>query len=168
MVRMLKPLPLRDLQTLRSEFDRCWDWLWASLLEFGPTHSKEQVWDRILEGKAYLWSGQRCVILGEIIDHPIGISSFNYWLQGGNLDELLTMHAGIEQWAIANGCHVALGYGRKGWMRKMAGNWHEVQTLRRKWLKPPPREMMHGTLSPQSGRAAAELETTTAHASEIK
>jgi hypothetical protein len=152
---MLKPLPLCDPQTLRSEFDRCWDWLWASLLEFGPTHSKEQVWDRILEGRAYLWPEQRCVILGEIIYHPIGASSFNYWLQGGQLEQLSTMWAGIEAWAVANGCSAALGSGRRGWVRVMSGDWHELYTVRRKWLT----RGEHDLVLSQSRRAPAKLET---------
>jgi hypothetical protein len=155
---MLKPCSLRDLKTLRSEFDRCWIWLAASLAEFGPpTHSKEQLWDRILIDKAYLWPGQGCVILGEIIDHPIGVSSFNYWLQGGELEELATMWAGVEAWAMSKGCSAALGSGRRGWLRVMPG-WHELYTVRRKWLTL--RRGEHDFLFSQSLRATAELETT--------
>lgn len=155
---MLKPLPLSDLVTLRAEFNRCWDWLWKSLCEFGPTHSKEQVWHRILKNQAYLWPGRRCVILGEIIAHPIGINSFNYWLQGGDenhaLAELLSMHAGIEAWAVANGCNVALGSGRKAWSRVMHGDWHDLYTVRRKQLSQ--------RLPSEPRRIARGLETTPA------
>ena len=166
-VEPLKPYPLADVEALRREFDRCWDWLWAALCEFGPTHGKEQVWNVIIVERAYLWPASRCAILGEILHHPIGVSSFNYWLQGGDLVELLTLHAPIEAWAIAQGCHAALGFGRKGWIRKMAGDWHEVQTLRRKWLKPPPPEVSHARRQDflaQSQRAPAGLETTAARA----
>jgi len=74
------------------------------------------------------------VIVGEIINHPIGLRSFNYWLQGGNIDELLTMHRGIEQWARNRGCHRAIGNGRKGWARVMHGRWEKGPTTRIKWL----------------------------------
>src|SRR5262245_9119280 len=138
---MIKPLPLSDPTRLRSEFDRCWDWLWASLNKFGPTHSKEQVWDRIICGRAFLWAGEHCVIVGEFIDHPIGARSFNYWLQGGAkgqaLEALALMWDGVEAWALANGCSAALGFGRRGWISKMPGDWQELYTVRRKWLEAP-------------------------------
>jgi hypothetical protein len=122
----------------RKEFDRCWPWLWKSLCEFGPTHNKQQVWARICGNKAFLFPFQNCVVLGEFIDHPIGFRSFNYWLQGGNLSELLTRHDEIEAWAQSWGCHRVMGRGRDGWLRAMEGDWHKGPTTRFKWLQQPP------------------------------
>src|SRR5215475_13192202 len=101
----MNPKSVKDVDGLRAEFERCWPWLWASLCEFGPTHNKEQVWRAIITGKAFLFPGKNCVVLGELIDHPIGMRSFNYWLQGGELAELLTLHPAIEEWARVRGCH---------------------------------------------------------------
>lgn len=124
---------------MRREFERCWNWLNASLCHSGcPTHTREQVWFRICNSNAYLWPGENCVILGEIINHPIGLRSFHYWLQGGELDELLTLHPGIEAWALTQNCHRATGRGRKGWLRKMHGDWQEGPVTRTKWLTEPP------------------------------
>lgn len=127
--------PLSDPDKARPEFDRCWPWLWESLCEFGPTHTKEQVWFRIYTQKAFLWPERDCVIVGEIIDWPIGLRDFNYWLQGGELEELLKCHDGIEEWAISKNCQRATGRGRKGWVRVMSGDWKMGTTARVKWLK---------------------------------
>ena len=122
----------------RAEFDRCWPLLWVSLCEFGPTHTKEQVWFRVSNGKAFLWPGRSCAVLGLIIDWPIGLRDFNYWLQGGDLKELLTLHDGIEEWAITRGCHRATGYGREGWAAVQNGPWRKFGAYRMKWLAEPP------------------------------
>ena len=132
--RIHHPASLHDLTSLRGEFDRCWPWLAASLDEFGPTHSKEQVWFRICAGLAFLWPAQHGVILGEFMDYRIGARVFNYWLQGGNLDALLILHPGIEAWAKQRGCRQAVGYGRRGWVRAMHGDWRQGRTERVKWL----------------------------------
>jgi len=122
----------------RPYFEHCWPWLWKSLCEFGPTHNKEQVWSRICDDKAFLFPGEESAVLGEFVDHPIGFRSFNYWLQGGSLDELKTMHGGIEAWAQGRGCHRVMGRGRDGWVRTMEGDWHKGPTTRFKWLTRPP------------------------------
>ena len=126
--------PIGDLTQLRREYERCWPWLWESLCEFGPTHNKEQLWLRLASRKAFLWPGKSCAIVGEIIVYPIGLHCFNYWLQGGQLSELLTLHHGIEAWAKTRGCHQAVGYGRAGWQRVMAGDWRQGRTERTKFL----------------------------------
>ena len=124
---------------MKAEFDRCWPWLWASLCETGaPTHDKIHVWQRIVTGRAFLWPGKASVVLGEFIDHPIGFRSFNYWLQGGDIDELLSRHAEIEEWAVKSGCTQVTGFGRAGWSRVMAGEWRKAPTPRAKWLGAPP------------------------------
>jgi hypothetical protein len=139
---MIEPKSIKDLVALRAEFDRCWPWLWESLCEFGPTHSKEQVWFRIASGKAFLWPGKVSVILGEFIDHPIGYRSFNYWLQGGvqgrSLKELLSMHPGIEAWADSQGCKRVMRSGREGWTQVMEGDWKKGPMPAWKWLGEPP------------------------------
>ncbi len=119
----------------REEFDRCWPWLWASLCASGcPTHGKEDVWQRICTDRAFLWPGKACVVVGQLLDHPIGYRGFHYWLQGGDLDELLTLHPQIEEWAKGKGCVQITGRGREGWTRVMDGEWHKGPTPRFKWL----------------------------------
>jgi hypothetical protein len=130
--------PICELTQLRAEFERCWPWLWSSLCEFGPTHHKEQVWLRLVRSQAFLWSTRYCVIVGEFILYPIGLRAFNYWLQGGSLAELKTLHDGIEAWAKERGAQQARGEGRQGWLRAMTGEWEKGATVRTKWLIRPP------------------------------
>jgi hypothetical protein len=137
----MEPRTLSNLSELRAEFDRCWPWLEKSNKEFGPTHTKEQIWQRIVYGKAFLWPAADAAILGEFIDHPIGIRSFNYWLQGGHLPTLQKMWPGVEDWAIRHGCEWAIGDGREGWTSVMQGDWRRTRVVRRKRLVP--REARH-------------------------
>ena len=77
-------------------------------------------------------------MVGEIIDYPIGLRVFYYWLQGGDIDELKTLWDGIEEWATTRGAHQARGIGRDGWSRAMNGKWRKGPTTRMKWLVEPP------------------------------
>jgi hypothetical protein len=131
-------LPKTDLTEMRVEFERCWPWLWASLCQYGPTHNKEHVWMRLSTGKAFLWPSKQCAIVGELIDYPIGLRAFNYWLQGGKLTELQSMHVGIEAWAIAKGAKLGRGEGRDGWVEAMGPGWQKHATVRIKWLTDDP------------------------------
>jgi|SRR5215475_6512715 len=137
----MEPGSAKNLKGLRAEFERCWPWLWASLCKFGPTHSKEQVWFRICTETAFLWSSEKCAVVGEFIDHPIGFRSFNYWLQGPDLNEVKKLHAGIEAWAGTRGACRIMGVGRDGWARVMDGDWEKGPTTRVKWLSKPPRQV---------------------------
>lgn len=122
------------MSALREEFIRCWPWLEASLQQFFQTHTQEQVWDRIIRGQANLFSRKDAVIVGQIINHPIGVRDFRYWLQGGELSELQAMHPHIETWAREHRCDVATGIGRDGWARAMHGYWQKGPSTRIKWL----------------------------------
>ena len=128
-----------NLVAWRAEFDRCWPWLWAALCSFDcPTHTKEQVWRRLVTGKAFMWPGERSVIIVELVNHPIGYRSCHYWLQGGDLAELKTKHSQIEDWARQTGCAQMTGDGREGWARAMDGDWRKGPSTRSKWLDDPP------------------------------
>lgn len=130
---------MQNLVEWKAEFERCWPWLWGSLCRYGcPTHTKEQVWQRLVTGKAFMWPGKGCVVVGEVVQHPIGYCSFNYWLQGGDIKELKTFHPQIEDWAKQAGCAQVTGGGRDGWVRAMDGDWRKGPTSRMKWLGEPP------------------------------
>jgi hypothetical protein len=113
-----------------AEFERCWPWLEASLNSGGyvhdgqlyPTHSRLDVWNRIVAGRAFLWPGVQCALLTEILNHPTGLRSQNTWLAGGDdLDEIVALMPMIEQWGRRQGCHREVGNGRRGWLRKFTG-----------------------------------------------
>jgi hypothetical protein len=121
----------------RSEFDRVWPWLDASLASFGRTHSKEQVWKLIAEGRAELWPNEHCAIVGKVVRRPIGLREYVVWLQGGELAELLPMHPAIEHSARARNCDRMIAGGRDGWLRVLDG-WEKMGSRRCKWLIEPP------------------------------
>ena len=136
--QMHAPLSISDPIATRTHFDRAFPALWRSLCQYGPTYNKENVWFKICAGKAFLFTHKNSAVVGELIDHPIGFRSFNYWLQGGELGELKEMHAPIEAWAREQGCVRVMGIGRDGWSRAMHGDWHKGQTTRWKWIAPVP------------------------------
>src|SRR5258707_2775189 len=113
--RGLNRMFIATLPHMRGEFQRSFTWLDASRQAWRPTHTMEQILDRIQNGRAYLWTGSHSAVVGELIDHPIGFRSFNYWLQGGDLDDLLKLHPEIEEWARVNHCQRAMGMGRPAW-----------------------------------------------------
>jgi hypothetical protein len=122
----------------RKEFDRCWDWLDASLASFGRTHTRDQVWEQIQHERATLWPGANAVILTNVINFPIGLRACNVWLQGGELEELKHMHPHIEQWAQdERGCQRMIAWGRNGWLRALDG-YEPCGTRRAKWLTEVP------------------------------
>lgn len=123
------PINRIGLYRLKSEFDRCWPWLWQSVLYNAyvkdgkplPTHRKEHVWPRITSGKNLLWAGRECAILTEIVTYPTGLKIQHTWLAGGNKDEIKQMMVGIEEYGRALGCHQQRGSGRLGWLRVFSG-----------------------------------------------
>ena len=121
--------------TDRAAFERCWPWLEVSLNKFGATHNQLQIWDAIRTGRAVLWPGENAAILTNVINHPIGLRSCNVWLQGGDLDELKTMHPALEQAARVHHCDQMIAWGRDGWVRALDG-WQSCGTRRRKVLTP--------------------------------
>lgn len=117
------------LEEARIEFERCWPWLLASL-EFAAfkhgdkvwfTHSKADVWERIVTGKCHFWPGKECVIVTEFYVSPTGLKSHHTWLAGGNLKEIVKMTPAIEDFGKRQGAHRQTGHGRLGWLRVLKG-----------------------------------------------
>ena len=123
----------------RDEFEHCWPLLDASLASFGRTHTKAQMFERIRDGRALLWRGDNAAILTETIYHPIGLTSCNVWLQGGDLAELKSMHPDVERWARGE-CDRMIAWGRDGWLRVLDG-YESCGTRRAKWLRDVPEHL---------------------------
>lgn len=85
------------------------------------THTKEQVWQRIVSGKTFFWIGKECAILTEFHITPNGIKNHHTWLAGGELEEIVGMMPAIEEWGRKHGCHRQTGSGRRGWLRAFEG-----------------------------------------------
>jgi hypothetical protein len=117
-----------------AEFERCWPWLKEALTsgafvyhgkQVWLTHTKEDVWDRIIDGRCFFWPGENCVFVTEIWTSPTGLKTHNLWLTGGekgrSLREVISMEAEISKWASQMGCHHQISNGRKGWLRAFPG-----------------------------------------------
>lgn len=105
------------------EFFRCKRWI-ESALATSPIRlcTVRDVFDAILDGRAFLWPGPNCCHVVEITTvfrRRVCIA----WLAGGDLSELLAMTPNIERWAREEmECEVALVTGRRGWLRPLAAS----------------------------------------------
>ncbi len=86
----------------------------------GPTHRLSDIAALIREGKAQWWSNGDGCIVTEIERFPL-LSVVRYWLIFGELKQCLALEDQINEWAIGEGCTMAVATGRKGWGRAAAG-----------------------------------------------
>jgi Domain of unknown function (DUF6817) len=118
----------------RMEFERCWPWLEASLLEGSferpdgtkwPTHEKHHVWERIVNGKSLFWPRAKCAAITEFHTAPTGLKSHHTWLSGGDKNAALSavkeLQFELEEFGRKNGSHRQTGSGRRGWLWAFEG-----------------------------------------------
>jgi hypothetical protein len=65
---------------------------------------------------------------------PPGIRELNFWLSGGNLDEIIKGERLICEWAKSMGCHRVTATGRHGW-KKVFPDYRAASTVFVKELK---------------------------------
>ena len=70
-------------------------------------------------GEAQFWAFQRSACVTEINIYPRA-KHLNFWLTGGDLNDLLSHLPEVEAWGRALGCTRATGTGRPGWDRVMS------------------------------------------------
>jgi hypothetical protein len=117
-----------------SEFERCWPWLAAAMEQGGHTHSKEHIRGLIEAGDAQLHPLPHGAIVTCVLNHPTGLKELNYWLAGGELNELLKAEGLITEWAKSIGCDRVSISGRHGW-RKIFPGYRATSTILVKELK---------------------------------
>jgi hypothetical protein len=106
----------------RKEFLRCWPWLDAAMKFYGPTHSKEQIWEEIATGRAQLWPMKNAVNLTTVMKHPSGLKDAHAWLAGGDLKEIQAWEPLMCKWAKeTEGCDRSIIVGRRGWLKALPG-----------------------------------------------
>jgi hypothetical protein len=97
-----------------TEWERCRPWIEAALIHADGTHSIDDIAAGIASGRFQFWPGKNCAAVTEIIVFP-RLTALNFFLLGGDLDELLQeMEPAICRWAAAMGCSRVIGAGRKG------------------------------------------------------
>jgi hypothetical protein len=99
-----------------SEFDRCSKWLEAALEYSGGTHGIEDIAEGVREGRFQFWPSPRAAAITEIIVYP-RLKALNWFLAGGDLDDLKAMRPFVELWAKQQGCSRSTFSGRRGWER---------------------------------------------------
>jgi hypothetical protein len=107
---------MQETLDLEKEFERCTPYIAAALEYSGGTHTVADVAEMIREGRAQFWPGLRSAIVTEINEYP-RIKILNFFLAGGDIDELAIMSKFIENWAKMAGCQRITLVGRRGWER---------------------------------------------------
>lgn len=99
---------------------RCRRFIEAALEHAHGTHNIFDIEAGVIDGRFQFWPGQRSAIVTEIITYPRK-RALNYFLLGGDLEELKEMEPSVSAWAFAAGCTHVIGVGRKGFERVFAG-----------------------------------------------
>lgn len=108
--------------TLADSFDRVWPLLKPAVEAYGPTHTRDHVWQAIERGEAQLWTHADCAMVTEIKVWPTGFKEAVAWLAGGSLEGIRILTPTIEAWAKTKGCaRAAVIAGRRGWSRELTG-----------------------------------------------
>ena len=106
--------PERDLA---QEFAQCKDELLRALEYAGGTHTLDDVFDGIKDGRLQMWLGPHSVMVTEILQAP-QCRTVHFFLAGGRMEELEAMYPAVIEWAKTEmKCDRASLAGRPGWSR---------------------------------------------------
>ena len=114
--------------TRLEELIRCEKWITDALAYSGDTHDFEHVVSGVLLGNMQFWPNKDCCLITEFHTFPKK-RVLHIFLAGGDLDQLLSMHPAVMEWAKANGCSDLTESGRKGWTKVLKKHgWKESFT----------------------------------------
>ncbi|MEX3555355.1 MAG: hypothetical protein VB131_01570 [Burkholderia gladioli] len=99
-----------------AEFERCTPWIEDALHYSGGTHKIGDIRRMVGERRLVLWPGKRSAVVTEFVVYPQCVA-LNFFLAGGDLDELSEMEPVIAAWAKQCGCARITLVGRRGWTR---------------------------------------------------
>jgi hypothetical protein len=116
-----------------EDYNRVWPWLEKAAKRFGNTHTKEHVLQRILDGRAQLWTERNAALVTSIERYDSGYVEVRGWLGGGSIAGLKTIEKRVEVWAKSIGAQRLTILGRRGWLRALTG-WRELAVLMAKEL----------------------------------
>lgn len=118
---------------LQQHFERCKPYLVDALKKNNGEITLEQVWERI-KGREYLFlPGEKSAIVLEPFTHASGKKVMNFFLAGGDLEELKEMESQASSAAKQMGFHAMAIFGRRGWVRALDG-YKETAVLMEKTL----------------------------------
>lgn len=96
--------------------EQCRPWIDDALEYSGGTHTFEDVYDRILDGKLQLWPAERGCAVTEIVVYPKK-KVLHVFLAGGEMDQIIDMIDSAVAWSKTQGCSSMTISGRNGWKR---------------------------------------------------
>lgn len=99
-----------------AEFGRCQHWLEDALKYNNTGQTLDDVKRGLLSGEYILWPGKNSAVVTEHYDAPTG-KFLNFFLAGGDIEELESMLKPIETWAKEFGVKKITLFGRRGWER---------------------------------------------------
>jgi hypothetical protein len=99
------------------DFERVSGYLQEALGYTGNTHTLDNVRQGIADGVLQLWPAVTSALVTELILYPTGLKVVNFFLAGGNLDEVRSLYPIALGWARSQGCTRATFTGRRGWER---------------------------------------------------
>ena len=111
-----------------TELQRCRQWIESALEYSGGTHLYEDVVTAVVEGKMQLWPAEKSCLVTEITVFPRK-KVLHVFLGGGNLEEIISMHDSVIEWAKDQGCESLTMTGRKGWSKALKKSTAEVSSV---------------------------------------
>lgn len=87
-----------------------------ALMRAGDLWNVDEVLTEVLEGRAHFFCTPTAFVVTNFVYSP-RIKSLNFWLLGGDIDGLQTLHPHIVAWGIEQDCLVFTGEGRAGFKR---------------------------------------------------
>lgn len=119
---------------VRAAFDTHWPALEKAIASYGPTHTAEDVWERIADGRAALWTDGETAAVTTVEAYPTGFRELRIWLCGGKLKEARRLEQRIVAYGRKHGFERVSIVGRRPWLRALRG-WNEAATVMVKDLK---------------------------------
>jgi len=128
-----QPIPTRrQLEQLTAnvfaEYERAWPWLEKAVAQFGGTHRKEHVLERVIHNRAQLWTELDAAAVTSVECYDTGLVEVRIWLGGGSIEGLRVIEKRVEAWARLIGAQRLTILGRRGWLRALDG-WNEMAVM---------------------------------------
>ena len=103
----------------QSDWKRCRPWIEAALPYAGGTHTIEDIEAEMSTGRLALMAGERSAMLCEITNYP-RLRALHIFLAGGDLAELRSFNAMMDDAARAMACSRISLAGRPGWEKALS------------------------------------------------
>jgi hypothetical protein len=101
---------------IRQEAEKARPFIEAALEYSGGTHTFGDVVGALVSGEMQLWATDSAAVVTELQMFP-QYRACNFFLAGGDMNQLAHFQRVIGEWAKAQGCQRLTITGRRGWER---------------------------------------------------